>query len=406
MTASAPAAIASRAFPPCAPTPGDKMSRDPMIARNALTRSGRVAGATMPAAPARTATRATSSAWGAVNSAPPGWLISVITKTSARPAASTAARTLSSPTNPCVMIPDAPIFATWSTMRRVVFGISAVRRSARRYPSRARSRKISRPPDRNRAHPTLIASTSPRTAFATDMADSGSTTSRARIRRCSRRIAAPKRTTEKKVRSPSHPADPLSNPRRIRRTPPMPEAQRIKTKVCLVGEAAVGKTSLIRRFVQDEFDDRYITTLGAKVSKREMTFETRDRTKIHMDMTVWDIMGEKGFRDLLKEAFFHGAKGVVAACDLTRYSTLKELDDWVQSVFNVVGEIPVVYAVNKIDLKDEVMILYGDKEIAQAVRAFEAPYFYASAKTGENVEVLFRRLGAMVLQREGIAVAT
>src|SRR2546422_766054 len=130
------------------------------------------------------------------------------------------------------------------------------------------------------------------------------------------------------------------------------------------------------------------------------------RWSIHMDMTVWDIMGEKGFRDLLKEAFFHGAKGVVAVCDLTRYSTLKELDDWVQSVFNVVGEIPVVYAVNKIDLKDEVMILYGDKEIAQAVRAFEAPYFYASAKTGENVEVLFRRLGAMVLQREGIAVAT
>src|SRR2546430_595701 len=164
----------------------------------------------------------------------------------------------------------------------------------------------------------------------------------------------------------------------------MPEAQRIKTKVCLIGEAAVGKTSLIRRFVQDEFDDRYITTLGAKVSKREMTFETRDRTKIDMDMTVWDIMGEKGFRDLLKEAFFHGAKGVVAVCDLTRYSTLKELDDWVQSVFNVVGEIPVVYAVNKIDLKDEVMILYGDKEIAQAVRAFEAPYFYASAKMGEK----------------------
>src|SRR5947199_1004565 len=73
----------------------------------------------------------------------------------------------------------------------------------------------------------------------------------------------------------------------------MPEAQRIKTKVCLVGEAAVGKTSLIRRFVQDEFDDRYITTLGAKVSKREMAFETPDRTKIHMDMTVWDIMGRK-----------------------------------------------------------------------------------------------------------------
>jgi len=184
----------------------------------------------------------------------------------------------------------------------------------------------------------------------------------------------------------------------------MTEVQRIKTKVCLVGEAAVGKTSLIRRYVQDEFDDRYITTLGAKVSKKELEFDLPDKdAKVQMDMTIWDIMGEKGFRDLLKEAFFHGAKGTIAVCDLTRYSTLKELDDWVQGVFNVVGEIPVVFAINKIDLKDEVMILYGEKEIGQAVRAFEAPYFYTSAKSGENVETLFRRLGTMVLAKEGIA---
>src|SRR5437773_166209 len=158
--------------------------------------------------------------------------------------------------------------------------------------------------------------------------------------------------------------------------------------------------------VQDDFDDRYITTLGAKVSKREIVFDMPDRKQIQMDITIWDIMGEKGFRDLLKEAFFHGAKGVLAVADLTRYSTLKELDDWVQGVFKVVGEIPVVYAINKIDLKDEVMILYGDKEIGEATRAFEAPFFYTSAKTGENVELLFQRLGTMVLKREGLSVAS
>src|SRR5882762_626547 len=183
----------------------------------------------------------------------------------------------------------------------------------------------------------------------------------------------------------------------------MPEMQRIKTKVCLVGEAAVGKTSLIRRFVQDDFDDRYITTLGAKVSKREIVFDMPDRKQIQMDITIWDSMGEKGFRDLLKEAFFHGARGVLAVCDITRYSTLKELDDWVQSVFNVVGEIPVVYAVNKVDLKDEVMILYGDKEIDQSRRAFDASYFYTSAKTGERVEDTFRALGNAILSRAEVA---
>jgi len=178
--------------------------------------------------------------------------------------------------------------------------------------------------------------------------------------------------------------------------------QRIKTKVCLVGEAAVGKTSLVRRYVHDEFDDRYITTLGAKVSKREETFPgTEGRPTYRMDMTLWDVMGDKGFRQLLQEAYFHGARGILAVADLTRYSTLKELDDWVKSVFAVVGEIPVVYAINKSDLKDEVAILYGDREIEQAANAFNAPYLFTSARTGERVEEVFHRLGGLILSRQG-----
>ncbi len=171
----------------------------------------------------------------------------------------------------------------------------------------------------------------------------------------------------------------------------------MKAKVCLVGEAAVGKTSMVRRFVLDEFDDRYVTTLGAKVSKKELAIDvaSEDR-RIQMDMTVWDIMGEKGFRELLKDAYFQGARGILAVCDITRYSTLKELDDWVTSIFKVVGEIPVVYAVNKNDLRDEVMILYGEKEITQAAKAFDAPWMHTSAKTGENVEAAFRALGERI----------
>ncbi len=174
----------------------------------------------------------------------------------------------------------------------------------------------------------------------------------------------------------------------------------MKTKVCLVGEAAVGKSSMIRRFVQDVFDDSYITTLGAKVSKKELQVEIPEKDLvIQMDMIIWDIMGEKGIRDLLKEAFFAGAKGILAVCDITRYSTLKELDDWVQSVFNVVGEVAVVYAVNKVDLKEEVMVLFGDRELEMSAEAFDAPYFYTSAKTGENVQQVFQTLAETVVKR-------
>ena len=173
----------------------------------------------------------------------------------------------------------------------------------------------------------------------------------------------------------------------------------MKAKVCLVGEAAVGKTSMVRRFVLDEFDDRYVTTLGAKVSKKELSLDMPDEDRrVQVDMTLWDIMGEKGFRELLKDAYFQGARGILAVADLTRYSTLKELDDWVTSVFKVAGELPVVYAVNKLDLRDEVMILFGQKEIEEHAKAFAAPWMYTSARTGENVEASFRALGEKIVR--------
>lgn len=178
----------------------------------------------------------------------------------------------------------------------------------------------------------------------------------------------------------------------------LPDEEKMKVKICLIGEAAVGKTSMIRRFVHDEFDDKYITTLGAKVSKKVIDYDLSHKDlHIDMDMTIWDIMGEKGFRDLVKEAFFIGTRGVLAVCDITRYDTLKELDDWIQSVFRVVGNIPVIYAVNKVDLKDEVLLMYGDTELEQSTRAFDASYLYTSAKTGENVEEIFRKLGQMII---------
>src|SRR2546430_10752896 len=101
------------------------------------------------------------------------------------------------------------------------------------------------------------------------------------------------------------------------------EVKRMKVKVCLIGEAAVGKTSLIRRFVLDNFDDKYIQTLGTKVSKKELASPSPDGTgDLKIDMTIWDIMGQKGFRELLKEAYFYGARGIIAVCDVTRRETL------------------------------------------------------------------------------------
>jgi small GTP-binding protein len=174
------------------------------------------------------------------------------------------------------------------------------------------------------------------------------------------------------------------------------DRQRMKVKICLVGEGAVGKTCLIRRFIQDQFDDRYISTLGAKVSKKELKVDGANGGA-DVDMTIWDIMGEKGFRELLKEAYFHGAQGVLAVCDITRKQTLDDLDDWVAAVLKVTGNVPITYLANKADLKDQMDVTEAD--IRRAAESHRAPYLYTSAKTGQNVEEAFAKLANLIATR-------
>ena len=173
------------------------------------------------------------------------------------------------------------------------------------------------------------------------------------------------------------------------------EVKRMKVKVCLIGEAAVGKTSLIRRFVLDNFDDKYIQTLGTKVSKKELTSPSPDGSaELKIDMTIWDIMGQKGFRELLKEAYFYGARGILAVCDVTRRKTLDDLDDWIEGVYSVTGKIPIEFLGNKMDLKDQLQIT--EDEMVQAARAYDSPFRFTSAKAGVNVETAFQSLAERV----------
>lgn len=171
------------------------------------------------------------------------------------------------------------------------------------------------------------------------------------------------------------------------------EPQKMKVKICLVGEGAVGKTCLIRRFVHDQFDDRYISTLGAKVSKKEITVNGSNGP-IAVDMTIWDIMGEKGFRELLKEAYFHVAQGVLAVCDVTRKETLDDLGDWITAVVKVTGNVPVQFLANKVDLKDQTVV--SEDEVRQVAETHRAPFLLTSAKSGLNVEAGFAGLAKMI----------
>ncbi len=160
----------------------------------------------------------------------------------------------------------------------------------------------------------------------------------------------------------------------------------MKVKVCLVGDFQVGKTSLVRKFVLDQFDDRYLETIGTKVSKKIINVDNPSQDGIlRVKLMVWDIMGRKEFGDLLREAYFYGARGIVAVCDLTRPETVDSLREWIDCVTRVTGEVPIHILANKADLEHKV----DERTIADFAVPYGSPYHLTSAKTGVNVEVCF-----------------
>lgn len=172
------------------------------------------------------------------------------------------------------------------------------------------------------------------------------------------------------------------------------EKNRAKVKVCLAGEPMVGKTSLIRRYVVDEYDDRYIATLGAKVTKKELAPEAAGG-KSSVTMILWDIWGNKNVRELLKDAYYHGAHGIIAVCDVTRPETLGELDGWAEAIRSVAGDIPVCLLANKVDLTQEGVL--KEQDVASYAKARAWPFYMTSAKTGHHVEEAFGQMVQLIL---------
>jgi small GTP-binding protein len=166
-------------------------------------------------------------------------------------------------------------------------------------------------------------------------------------------------------------------------------------KICLIGSGEVGKTSLIKRYILDIFDDKYLKTLGTKVSKKELNLDYPEKDlKLHLTLLIWDIMGQATFRSLLQESYFFGAAGALAVCDSTRVNTLDTLQEWVKSLHKVVGEKPIIVLANKSDLEEQREI--SPKMLEEVAAKYNSIYLYTSARTGENVEKAFLELGKLI----------
>ena len=168
---------------------------------------------------------------------------------------------------------------------------------------------------------------------------------------------------------------------------------RIVKKICLLGDFAVGKTSLVRRFVYNLFRDDYLSTIGVKVSRKTVVVPCDDEL-VELTMMLWDLAGSEEF-DRVRASYLRGASGALLVCDLTRPDTLASLRAYADALLSVNPAVRFAVAANKRDLVDQQRLT--SEQVEDLAASLEAPYHLTSAKTGDEVDALFRRLCRVLL---------
>ena len=163
----------------------------------------------------------------------------------------------------------------------------------------------------------------------------------------------------------------------------------INLKILLVGDSAVGKTTLILKYVDGKFSDSHITTIGVEYKDKEITVNDRK-----INLQIWDTSGQERYRSITKN-FYRNAHGILFVFDVTNQTSFDHLKDWLNSSNECDIDFKKIIVGNKIDLNDrvvnkETMEFFAEKN--QIKKSFET-----SAKDGTNVDLIFKEMAELIL---------
>ncbi len=178
-------------------------------------------------------------------------------------------------------------------------------------------------------------------------------------------------------------------------------------KIVLIGEGAVGKTTLRRRFFGENFTGEYLQTIGADFAIKEDTIGSNNKVKF----IIWDLAGQPRFKNVRK-MYYSGAKGALFVCDLTNQDSFNNITHWINELWsnNKIGPIPFIVVGNKVDLREEGVLTISDELINNFIvktsqetlkrYGFGIKSIITSAKTGYNVNKAFRSLAIQLIAHE------
>lgn len=173
----------------------------------------------------------------------------------------------------------------------------------------------------------------------------------------------------------------------------MPETIRYSYKLVVVGDPAVGKTSLIRRYADKKFDASYLPTIGADFTIKRMTFQKDPDTIQEVTMSIWDMGGHARFARIRDHYYLDSSAGLIVF-DQARMETFESIPRWLVDITSRCENIPIIILANKDDLPEKA-VTQSDIDQISAKKNLEV--IKTSAQSGLNVEQVFDRIAKRCL---------
>ena len=161
-------------------------------------------------------------------------------------------------------------------------------------------------------------------------------------------------------------------------------------KIIIIGDTSVGKTSLMRRYIEGIYNEKTLSTIGIELFKKEITIQNKNYV-----MKIWDTCGQEKFRAISKN-YYHNADGIMLLFDINSHETFEHLSGWIESIYqNTSKDTPFIIVASKCDLEHDVT----DQEIEEYSTKNKVKVIKTSSKDNINVDEPFLYLGEEIIKK-------